>query len=212
MLSAKGVAVSAAVLSAALALKLSAPSVSELAKVRIPLLWLSLLSWLEPPYIYLVINGIIFTIAASSKLQCGNGREEEEVVRVFSASESSGGGGGDVFVLPPDGIVCPLPRQNVVYEESGAAVVSEAESAERLVAEGGDGHGDHVEEGEKEFVISRSTWMPAARRTNSPEVLAERLPAPEKPLVSSRFVQRRPSKASPEGTFFLDSNFNFKIE
>ncbi|XP_030543538.1 uncharacterized protein LOC115750376 [Rhodamnia argentea] len=202
VLSAKGVAVSAAVLSAALAMKLSAPSISELARVQIPLLWLSLLSWLEPPYIYLVVNGIIATIVASFKLQ-GNCHEVEEgeEARVISAAESSGDR-GYVFVLPPDGVVCPSPWKNVVYEESGAAGVSEAERAERLVAEGGggDGHGDRVEEEEEdeEFVISRSTWTPAARRTNSPEVSAERLPAPEKPLVSSRFVHRRPSKASPE--------------
>ncbi|KAI3408345.1 DUF4408 domain-containing protein [Psidium guajava] len=197
VLSAKGVAVLVAVLSAALALKLSAPSVSQLARVQIPLLWLSLLSWLEPPYIYLVINGIIATIAASSKLQ-GN-RHEAEEARVISAADSSGDR-GYVFVLPPHGTVCPSPRKDVVSEENGAAVVSAAECAERLVAEGGggDGHGDRVEEEEDEFVISRSTWTPAARRTNSPELTAERLPAPEKPLVSSRFVHRRPSKASPE--------------
>ncbi|XP_030469426.1 uncharacterized protein LOC115687867 [Syzygium oleosum] len=199
-LSARGAAVSAAVLAAALALalRLSAPSISELAKVQIPLLWLSLLSWLEPPYVYLVINGIIATIAASSRLHANRHGEQEEVAaRVISeTTESSlgggGGGGGDVFGLLPDGIVCPSPREDVAYEESGAPVgVPEAESAERSVAEegGGDGRGDRVEEEDEEFVISRSAWAPAARRTNSPE---------EKTLVSSRFVQRRPSKASPE--------------
>ncbi|KAI6704996.1 hypothetical protein NL676_007958 [Syzygium grande] len=208
-LSARGAAVSAAVLAAALVLGLSAPSVSELAKVQIPLLWLSLLSWLEPPYIYLVINGIIATIAASSRLHANRHEEQEEVAaRVISAATepSLGGGGVDVvFGLLPDGTVCPSPREDVACEESGAAAgVPEAESAERSVVEeggGGDGRGDLAdEEEEEEFVISRSAWAPAARRTNSPEAPAERLTAPpeEKPLVSSRFVQRRPSKASPE--------------
>ncbi|KAF8029784.1 hypothetical protein BT93_E2268 [Corymbia citriodora subsp. variegata] len=209
-LSARVVAASVAVLAVVLALKLAAPSVAELARVQIPLLWLSLLSWLEPPYIYLVINGIIFTIAASSRLHSNLHEAEAEEARVVSAVNSShGGGGGGVFDLPPDGKVCFSPRKDVVYQESVVAGFSEAEHAEGSVPEGRDGRGDRVEE-EEEFVISRSAWTPTAKRTSSPEVPAERLSAPEKPLVSSRFVHRRPSKASPEGTLSARFKSNSK--
>ncbi|XP_039169755.1 uncharacterized protein LOC104445350 [Eucalyptus grandis] len=156
-----------------------------------PLLWLSLLSWLEPPYIYLVINGIIVTIAASSRLH-GNLHEAEEARVVSAAAESSGDG---VLFLPPGGMACLSPVEDVAHGESGPAGVPEAEIAERSVDEGGDGRGDRAEaEEEEEFMISRSAWTPAAKGSNA----AERLPTPEKPLVSSRFVHRRPSKASPE--------------
>ncbi|KAI6680833.1 hypothetical protein NL676_034714 [Syzygium grande] len=59
---ANGMAVSTSIIAAALALKLSVLSISELTKVQISLLWL------EPSHIYLVINGIIVTIAASFKI------------------------------------------------------------------------------------------------------------------------------------------------
>ncbi|KAI6694973.1 hypothetical protein NL676_022683 [Syzygium grande] len=63
MLSAKGIAVSTAILSVALAPKLSVLSIYKLVKVHISLLWL------EPLFNFLIINGVIFAIAAFSKLQ-----------------------------------------------------------------------------------------------------------------------------------------------
>ncbi|CDP05858.1 unnamed protein product [Coffea canephora] len=69
ILSLKLVLISTTVLSAAVALKLSAPAITEFAVTEVPSLYHGLVSWLKPPYLYLVINCIIITIVASSKLQ-----------------------------------------------------------------------------------------------------------------------------------------------
>ncbi|KAK9089424.1 hypothetical protein Scep_028506 [Stephania cephalantha] len=72
-LSLKLLLVSALFLSTALILKFSIPPISQsqqlLSSVSIPLLYNSLRSWLTPPYLYFVINGIIIIIVASSRFQ-----------------------------------------------------------------------------------------------------------------------------------------------
>ncbi|CAN4102843.1 unnamed protein product [Withania somnifera] len=69
MLSLKFFLISTTVLSAAIMLKVSAPAVTGFAVSEIPYIWNGVVSWLKPPYLYLVINCIIITIVASSKLQ-----------------------------------------------------------------------------------------------------------------------------------------------
>lgn len=69
ILSLKLILISTTVLSAAVALKLSAPAITEFAVSEVPSLYHGVVSWLRPPYLYLVINCIIITIVASSKLQ-----------------------------------------------------------------------------------------------------------------------------------------------
>ncbi|KAI3983032.1 hypothetical protein MKX01_035313 [Papaver californicum] len=59
--------ISTGVLSMTIILKLSIPLVLEFMISEIPVFWSCLLSWLTPPYLYVIINGIIITIAASSK-------------------------------------------------------------------------------------------------------------------------------------------------
>ncbi|XP_077211103.1 uncharacterized protein LOC143846532 [Tasmannia lanceolata] len=65
----KVILLSTGVLSMALVLKLSVPLLLDFLAYEIPLFWTTLLSWLTPPYLYFVINGIIITIAASSRFQ-----------------------------------------------------------------------------------------------------------------------------------------------
>jgi hypothetical protein len=67
MLSLKALVISAGVVFVGLALKLGAPLVLELTTCHAPLMWASLLSWLKPPYLYVIINCIIISIVASSR-------------------------------------------------------------------------------------------------------------------------------------------------
>ncbi|XP_058218107.1 uncharacterized protein LOC131329065 isoform X1 [Rhododendron vialii] len=62
-LSLRAVLISTSVLFAAVILKLSVPTIIQFASSEV------VLTWLRPPYLYLVINCIIITIVASSKLQ-----------------------------------------------------------------------------------------------------------------------------------------------
>lgn len=68
-LSLKLLFISTGVLSAAVLLKLSAPAIADFAVTDVPSFYNVVVSWLRPPYLYLVINCIIVTIVASSKLQ-----------------------------------------------------------------------------------------------------------------------------------------------
>ncbi|XP_020692073.1 uncharacterized protein LOC110106483 [Dendrobium catenatum] len=67
--SASIVATSAVVLSAALALWLATPTVANFLVAGAPQLYGSVASWLTPPYLYLIVNGIIISIAATSRYQ-----------------------------------------------------------------------------------------------------------------------------------------------
>ncbi|RZC65482.1 hypothetical protein C5167_009172 [Papaver somniferum] len=64
--------ISTGCLSMAIILKLSIPVVLEFMISVVPVLWTSFLSWLTPPYLYVIINGIIITIAASSRFHHKN--------------------------------------------------------------------------------------------------------------------------------------------
>ncbi|XP_071725872.1 uncharacterized protein [Rutidosis leptorrhynchoides] len=68
-LSLKLAVVSAAIMSTAVMLRLLTPVVTDLANSDVTTIWTSLISWLKPPYLYVVINCIIITIVASSRLQ-----------------------------------------------------------------------------------------------------------------------------------------------
>ncbi|KAA8519858.1 hypothetical protein F0562_014052 [Nyssa sinensis] len=62
--------------SLAMATKFAVPLIMEFAVHEVPVIWSTLRSWLRPPYLYVIINGIIITIAATSrfhqKLDGGN--------------------------------------------------------------------------------------------------------------------------------------------
>ncbi|XP_065049967.1 uncharacterized protein LOC135679911 [Musa acuminata AAA Group] len=59
----------AGVVTMVLALRLVGPTVVWFLAAEVPRAYASALAWLRPPYIYLVINGIIITIAASFRFQ-----------------------------------------------------------------------------------------------------------------------------------------------
>ncbi|KAK4255742.1 hypothetical protein QN277_008701 [Acacia crassicarpa] len=66
-LSPKLVLVSTGLLSLGVALKLSVPLVSDFIVSDVPNIWSFFLTWLRPPYLYILVNFIIISIAASSK-------------------------------------------------------------------------------------------------------------------------------------------------
>ncbi|KAK9268264.1 hypothetical protein L1049_010707 [Liquidambar formosana] len=184
ILSLKVLLISTGVVSMAVILKASVPVMLQSA----PVMWSSFRSWLKPPYLYVVINCIIITIAASSRFYHKHDDEHSEavprvpeVVRPEFVYEER-----NPVEISPDFSVSEPP---VVYEQS-KAVVSEVKA---VVS------GPEVEyEEDEEFVISRSTWSPP-KRLDSSESLSELFLPAEKPLVSSRFGHRKPVKASPEG-------------
>ncbi|XP_038893632.1 uncharacterized protein LOC120082507 [Benincasa hispida] len=203
LLSLKAMLMSAGVLSMALALKVSVPLVFEFSVLYVPLIWNSLISCLRPPYIYIIINGIIISIVASSRFHQKEAdayveipSATREIVSEFTIVESptayeqrdelivSEVKAIDAIDLPFEEAIAPevkeieaviLPREEVIVPE--AKVIETISSVEAEA------------EDEDKFVIS------ANPRRNS----LERMRLPEKPLVSSRFGHRKSAKASPEG-------------
>ncbi|KAH1048614.1 hypothetical protein J1N35_039398 [Gossypium stocksii] len=195
MLSLKVLFISSGVLSIALGLKLSVPLVLEFSVSQAPLLWSTFRSWLKPPYLYFVINGIIITIAASSRFHQNNGENEktEELLQQQPRSK--------ILVEQRPDLEYEMKSsldfdavETVVYEQK--EIVQEVETtvfeAETNVAVVDDGDGGDV------FAISKSEWIPP-RRMDSSEIPLDVLFPVEKPPASSRFGHRKPVKANPEG-------------
>lgn len=183
-LSLKVLLISTGLVSMAVALKVSVPVVVEFAVSEVPSFWSFVLSWLTPPYLYLVINFIIIIIAASSKLQY---KVEEPPEKAGIATPSAI---PLEYAVPYDGIVtksvAESPAFGYVFEANAVAEARITEAKTEL---------KDLEANEKdEFTISRSSWTPERKDS------AESLISAEKPLVSMRFGHRRSAKSSPEGT------------
>ncbi|KDP20897.1 hypothetical protein JCGZ_21368 [Jatropha curcas] len=197
------VLISTGVLSLALLFKVSVPLVVDFSVYQAPLIWSSLASWLKPPYLYVILNCIIITIAASSRFHHRHGDKDQQeqipapkitiretdqfhydmkvsVPEIRSAYEGHESTASEVVYELRD-----EKAGEAVFEDKNAVMVSSSVEVES-------------KEDEDDFVISKSTWIPPKRMESSenfPELL---LPA-EKPLVSTRFGHRKPVRASPEG-------------
>ena len=179
MLSMKGILISTGVVFMGLGLKASIPMVMEFSTSHMPVTWASLLSWLKPPYVYVIINGIIITIAASSRFH-----------RRRHSSSSAAASSADLYYPYPTPSSADIPPEEFgVLEDS--TVVPEVKNIAEVVMNNG-------EEEEDEFVDPSATWTPEKEVV----VSSEYIPPAEKPLVSERFGHRKPAKASPEGTIF----------
>lgn len=198
-LPAKAAAVSSLVVSTAVMLHFYGPSMVEFASSEIPKMYGLLISWLTPPYLYFVINGIIISIAASSRFH-SSGSDDENI---SYATES----GASAPVSNQQYIVVATPPP-VVEEEVKVAYVEPTEygtAQEESLAEEKD------EEEEDEFVISRSSWTPKrSREATVTEKVVDKETVPteipteysfltEKPLASARLGRRKSLKNSPEG-------------
>ncbi|KAL7216865.1 hypothetical protein ACSBR1_028730 [Camellia fascicularis] len=208
MLSLKVVLISTSVLFMAMVLKLSVPIVMEFAVSEIPSIWSFVMSWLRPPYLYVVINCIVITIVASSKLQ-------QKVVD-----------------KPPPAVVAetmvyPVPikvREDYAVAYGGVDVKNASVEVRPEFEYGYDANvvkgsefdvyeleDDRLPEIEtktatttlairaaeemsgEELALSRSLWTP---QLNSREYAVS---SSEKPTVSVRIGHRKAVKSSPEG-------------
>lgn len=169
--SARIMAASAAVLSVALTLRLATPGVADFLAAGVPQIYISVASWLTPPYLYLIINGIIISIAATS-------RHQKTVVadgqlRAFSEQV-------DFHVEDAD------LRADVLDPRTGGDENMNLSMKTGL---------------EEEFVISSSSWSPRRRESKDPlEKSTGNGLVGDKPLVSTRLSHRRSIKTSPEGS------------
>lgn len=220
---------STSVLSAAVLLKLSVPAIADFAVTDVSSIYNVVVSWLRPPYLYLVINCIIITIVASSKLQSKVGD--------VAISPSPAPPLEPVPVHPQPLVIFPEPvlKQydydsiTVVKREAAVETVQlkpdvfEYSTADNFVRNGLDRYETKVLEANEEFINVNAAVASTEAETNSyrrEEVLVEAKSSPspspspisrrdssdfsfsnEKPSVSKRIGHRRAVRASPEGTY-----------
>ncbi|KAF3609226.1 hypothetical protein DY000_02044987 [Brassica cretica] len=161
--------VSTIIIAMTLFVKSCVPIVVELSSSRFPILWSSFLTWLKPPYLFVIINVIIVaTIVASSKYFQSTGDQDCEVKNVEMD-------GHFVATFPQPIVVTDVDRSKVVGEEK------EEEEEETFGRKNG---GD-------EFVML--TW-----KLNKLPTMVEESET-KKPLVSARLSYRKPVKVTSKG-------------
>ncbi|EOA33427.1 hypothetical protein CARUB_v10020573mg [Capsella rubella] len=222
MMTIKAVLLSSGVASVVMLLKVSVPVAVDFSVSQALILWSSLLSWLKPPYLYVVTNGIIITIVASSKYyRSHHDRDEEDEIVVYGG----GGGGGYKIHQTEEPVVnqhqAPPRMLEVKDLDSGAhfgfvvanpeaeelesevvTVVEEEEEIKYAVATAAE---DEIEEELKRVImvensdLVESDFVSLQNSNQNHLIESENLPPIEKPLVSSRFSHRKLMKASQEG-------------
>ncbi|GJV87894.1 CFE protein [Tanacetum coccineum] len=150
----------------------------------IPLLYSTILSWLRPPYLYVIINTIIITIAATSRFHHTSNQKVQSQ---------------PLDHLPP----VTVPPMINVYEDVNtlpevSTVVYEVEHPviddEPVVVD--DKEVVVVNESQDIYEVTRSTWQSPVEKVQTEFVF----PVREKPLASSRFAGQRKltAKVNPE--------------
>ncbi|KAG8386268.1 hypothetical protein BUALT_Bualt03G0131400 [Buddleja alternifolia] len=219
MLSFKALLISTTVLSAAVMLKFSFPVITDFAVSEVPSIYDGVVSWLRPPYLYLIINCIIITIVASSKLQS----KKDDVsalsppLQPLSYVRSQPLTPVPVKSIEIDYPVAAEYQYNGVvlndsigsdvnvekglefdaYEHVDATKNVKIDTASLVANAAASGVAfaeDAMSNKENEYVIGKSTWSLQENKDS-----AEYSPSNVKPPASARFGPRRNVRASPEG-------------
>ncbi|XP_057766550.1 uncharacterized protein LOC130987012 [Salvia miltiorrhiza] len=177
MLSVKVVFISTSVLSAAIML-----STTDIA-VYAPWIYNGVVSWLRPPYLYLVINCIIITIVASSKLQLAT--DDVPIAPPLDAVQQP------AEISQPDFLSLAAEYKYDGAEkglESDALDSGGSNESENSISSGADAADDDAMCNKENECVVVAT---AAENNDATDFV--------KPPASARFSHRRNFKSSPEG-------------
>ncbi|PWA58216.1 hypothetical protein CTI12_AA402100 [Artemisia annua] len=161
------------VLSTATILNLFIPSVLAFAVNDIPVLYSTILSWLRPPYLYVIINTIIITIAATSRFHHSNHKVQSQPLDHLPPVTVPPVIVYEAVNTVPEVLPVVYELEHPVIDDKEVVVVNESE-------------------------VTRSTWQSPVEKKVQTEFV---FPVREKPLASSRFAGQRKltAKFNPEG-------------
>ncbi|KAK4711272.1 hypothetical protein R3W88_005785 [Solanum pinnatisectum] len=212
ILSIKVVLISIGAISLAMVAKASIPLIFY----ELPAIWSVVIAWLKPPYLYFVINGIILIIVATSR--SSNHKEsssddqfqplitagtppQSDLIAITQSELHSVQSEVKVFEAAPVLMDEPQVFEVKPVLVNGSVVVMNYEDEDVI---------DEPDASEA-IVISKSVVSPLPEIETKNEFLL--IPATEKPLVSSRFGNRKPAvKMSPEGVKSLKVSRSKKPE
>jgi len=225
-LSLRTVLISAAILSTAMALKLTVPMVSHFILNEAPTIWNFILSCFTPPYLYLLLNLIILTIVITSKFHNYHHHSPPE------------------HLLPFDGTPSPVPVQIPVPETLQISETATLTNYNGFVSEVSEGYRYELKTDETvavsndsndsvayvaDEITSVKTTVTGVEDSVHVSSLQKNVPLQfafndenEKPPISARSSHRKTVRSSPEGTvtvslwfcnrFFVSDFLNFKLK
>ncbi|KAI3466643.1 hypothetical protein Pfo_023306 [Paulownia fortunei] len=187
----------AGAVSLAMGIKLTVP----VAVNEVPVIWSIILPWLKPPYLYIVMNAIIITIAVSSRFQQNQSEPPVHSQHLISVKTPPPADFASFSAQPEVGTSVEEPQ--AAYESEDSVVELKAvmvngskvdiETEEETLA-------DTEAEAEDVFLaLSTLTCNTLPQEILSPEFQLEYLlPVRDKPLISSRFGHPKPIRTTSE--------------
>ncbi|VVA90935.1 unnamed protein product [Arabis nemorensis] len=139
----KAVIISTGITVMALFLKAYLPIALDLSLSQSPIIWSSFLSWLKPPYLFVVINVIITIIVASSSYHDGEDEEilhsDDDDYKIIHETEQIVVRNVDLdpdfdfpATFPPPIVVAEVERSEIVYEEKEKEISGVIDGADEI--------------------------------------------------------------------------------